>query len=359
MAERRLFVLIGHPVRHSVSPVMHTAAFRSLHLPHIYSAFDVPTEADLRQIVGEVRSGVIAGANVTVPHKQTVLSMVDAIDESAAAVGAANVLVRTPDKRVVAYNTDALALADELDELMRETGPVVPSRKARGGAAEVPGMGRAVSAPAVSDPAVSDPAVSDPAVSDPSLPCPRRRAVIIGAGGAGLAAIVACQRLGMHLISVTTRSWTSSAVMLESASGERARALGALTAPWPGRSTPILSKASQMLRLNWSETAATADLIIQATSAGMLGGPPGDDVTGIVPWDMLAPHARAYDVVYNPPVTPFLRLSGMRGLRARDGLGMVVGQAARSFTLWTGMDAPVELMRSAAEESLEKAASVR
>ena len=327
MADRRMFALLGHPVRHSVSPVMHTAAFRALGLPHIYSAFDVPTEQDLRQIVDEVRSGIIAGANVTVPHKKTVLSFVDAIDESAAAVGAANVLVRTADRRVVAYNTDALALEQELADLLRDTRPLVV-RGAEVGAPE-------------------------------PLPNPRRRAVIIGAGGAGLAAIVACQRLGFHMISVTTRHWSSSQAMLESAAGERARELGALTAPWPARSTPIASKASMMLRLNWSENAVTADLIVQATSAGMLGGPPGEDVTSIVPWDALQPHARAYDVVYNPPVTPFLRLARMRGMRAREGLGMVVGQAARSFTLWTGLEAPVDVMQAAAEESLEKATSVR
>jgi shikimate dehydrogenase len=325
MADRRMFALLGHPVRHSVSPVMHSAAFRALDLPHVYSAFDVPTEEDLRQIVDELRSGVIAGANVTVPHKQRILSMVDDVDESAAVVGAANVLCRTRDRRVIAYNTDAMALQEELEELLGGGAPVVVGARA----------------------------------VHPPPPNPRGRAVIIGAGGAGLAAIVACKRLGFSLISITTRSWSSSEAMLDSPAGERARELGALTAPWPGRSTPIVRKSSLMLRLNWTETAVTADVIIQATSAGMLGGPPGEDVTGIVPWDALQPHARAYDVVYNPPVTPFLRLARVRGLRAMDGMGMLVRQAARSFALWTGLDAPADVMRSAAEESLEKAASVR
>ena len=62
MAERRMFALLGHPVRHSVSPVMHSAAFRALDLPHVYSAFDVPTEDDLRQLIDELRSGAFAGA---------------------------------------------------------------------------------------------------------------------------------------------------------------------------------------------------------------------------------------------------------------------------------------------------------
>jgi shikimate 5-dehydrogenase len=147
--------------------------------------------------------------------------------------------------------------------------------------------------------------------------------------------------------------------MLDSPAAERARALGALTAPWPTSSAPVKSRASMALRLNWSELAVTADLLVQATSAGMLGGPPGEDVASIVPWDSLPPHTRAYDVVYNPPVTPFLRLARTRGLRAMDGVGMVVGQAARSFALWTGLEPPADVMRAAAEESLEKAASLR
>ncbi|MCC6556182.1 MAG: shikimate dehydrogenase [Polyangiaceae bacterium] len=327
MADRRLFALLGHPVRHSVSPVMHSAAFRALDLPHVYSAYDVPTEADLARFVGDLRSGLFAGANVTLPHKQRVLSMVDDVDESAREVGAANVLVRTPDRRVVAYNTDVPALADALEGLLAGGAPMVTH--APRAVREVP----------------------------QSM---RHRAVILGAGGAGLAATAACRRLGFTLISVTSRSWSSSQAMLEAAAGERARALGALTAPWPKKAGGApSSRSSMMLRLNWSETAAIADLVVQATSAGMLGGPPGEDAASIVPWDSLGSHARAFDVVYNPPVTPFLRLARMRGLRAMDGVSMLVGQAARSFTLWTGLEAPVDVMCAAAEESLERAASVR
>jgi shikimate dehydrogenase len=328
MADRLLFALLGSPVRHSVSPVMHSAAFRALDLPYVYSAYDVPTDEDLARFVDDLRTGLFAGANVTIPHKQRVLSFVDEVDSSAAEVGAANLLCRTPDRRVIAYNTDVPALADELEELLRGVAPRIVSARALHNAPLVP-------------------------------PAPRQRAMIVGAGGAGLAAVGACRRLGFPLISITTRSWSSTEVMLESPAAERASELGALTAPWPAKSTAIRSKSSMALQLNWSELAVAADLIVQATSAGMLGGPPGEDVAAIVPWAGLQPHARAYDVIYNPPVTPFLRLARLRGLRAMDGVGMVVGQGARSFALWTGIEPPVDVMRSAAEESLEKAASVR
>ncbi|AUX41399.1 shikimate dehydrogenase [Sorangium cellulosum] len=323
--ERRMFGLVGHPVGHSVSPAMHSAAFRAHHLPHIYSAFDVPTGSELARFVSDIRSGLIAGANVTIPHKRAVMPLVDEVDATAAEVGVANVLCAAEPRRVTAHNTDVLALRDELALLLRSGAP-------RG---------------------------DDPAGPHSAGP-PRQRAVIIGAGGAAFAAIAACRMLGYHLISVTTRSWTSTEAMLESPAGERASELGALTMPWPIPSDrAVSSKSSVALRLNWTEFAVAADLIIQATSAGMLGGPPGEEVTGIIPWDSLSPDVRLYDVVYNPPVTPFLRIARERGLRAKGGLGMLVGQAAQSFTLWTGLPAPVDVMRAAAEDSLRKATGNR
>jgi shikimate 5-dehydrogenase len=130
--------------------------------------------------------------------------------------------------------------------------------------------------------------------------------------------------------------------------------MGALTMPWPRIDEPATSgKLSQALRLQWSELAAGADLVIQATSAGMAGGDPGEDVSGIVPWARLPPHAIAYDVVYNPRTTPFLRAARERGLTAVDGLGMLVRQAGLSIQLWTGQAPPLERMRQAAEEALE------
>jgi shikimate dehydrogenase len=292
---------------------MHAAANRELGLPHGYSAIDVPSEASLRRLVGEIRRGAFHGANITLPYKRAVLDMVDEIDTSASEVGAANVLCRTSGGRVVAHNTDAAALAADLTALF---------------AAPAPGA---------------------PLVGRGSM-----RAVIIGAGGAGLAAVIACRRLGYKVIGVTTRSWRGSEAVYEAESAQRARAMGALATPWPTdvAQQPPSGKASQVLRLQWSEFAAAADLIIQATSAGMLGGDPGDDIVQIVPWKTMPAHAVAYDVVYNPPVTPFLREAQARGMRAAGGLGMLVRQAVRSFELWTGATPPVEPMRAAAEQIL-------
>jgi shikimate dehydrogenase len=143
--------------------------------------------------------------------------------------------------------------------------------------------------------------------------------------------------------------------MYESTSAERARALGVLTTLWPGEGnapTTERSKASQVLRLQWKDLVGDADCVIQATSAGMLGGARGEDVAAIVPWDRLPAHALVYDVVYNPEVTPFLESARKHGLQAVGGLGMLVRQAELAIKMWTGHDAPVDVMRRAAEAAL-------
>lgn len=301
MTGKLRFSLLGHPVRHSVSPAIHAAAIHALDLPHSYSAIDIPSETSLRRILQEVKRGAISGANITAPYKRVVTEMVDEVAPSALEVGAANVLARTPDGRVVAHNTDAEALAAELASFNLHT----------------------------------------------------TRAVVIGSGGAGLAAIVAARRVGFKVIGVTSRSWSDSESMLESPSAAKARALGALTCPWPSEAeAPSSGKASQVLRMQWRELALRADLVIQATSAGMIGGDPGEDVNKIVPWETLPQHAFAYDVVYRPRLTPFLRVAAAHGLANDGGLGMLVRQAARSFELWTGIAPPQEAMREAAEHAL-------
>ncbi len=95
-----------------------------------------------------------------------------------------------------------------------------------------------------------------------------------------------------------------------------------------------------------------ADLLIQATSAGMRGGPPGEVVADLVPWERVPASALAYDVVYTPAVTPFLDAARRRGLGARGGLGMLVGQAAAAIRVWLDVEPPLREMEAAARRAL-------
>lgn len=306
MSDQRMrFSLLGHPVRHSLSPVLHVTAMRAMGLPHVYSAVDVASVNSLRRLVQEIRRGTLAGANVTAPYKRAVLEMADEVSPIASEVGAANLLIRTSGGRVLADNTDVDALLAVLGELRPRT----------------------------------------------------TRAAVIGAGGAALAAVAACKRFGFPVVGVTTRSWVDSAATHETETAAALRALGGLTSPWPSLTSAALptGKASQVLRLQWTELAAQADLVIQATSAGSLGGDPGEPVVSIVPWVQLPKHAVCLDLIYRPAETPFLLAAKRHGLRAENGLSMLVRQAEVSVARWLGIEPPAGVMRAAAERALASA----
>lgn len=92
---------------------MHTAAFRALQLPYSYGVFDVAPEY-LAAAVVSLRREECRGANVTIPHKETVLPCLDDMDEVAAAVGAVNTIVNR-NGRLVGYNTDVVGVRDTLN----------------------------------------------------------------------------------------------------------------------------------------------------------------------------------------------------------------------------------------------------
>lgn len=285
----RRFAVIGDPVSHSRSPAMQGAAFRALGLPHTYEAVHVGS-SELARIIAEFREGRFDGLNVTVPHKERVLPLVDVLDEGTRLAGAANTLVRRDDGALVAYNTDAPALAAELRRLSRSGAPGVDRRW--------------VSA----------------------------RALVLGSGGAARAAVVALgAHLGVRDIVVRARAF---------ADATRREAFLA-TAPCPVTAQPWAPS---------EENERTTELLVQATSAGMRGGAPGETAAEAVAWSAVPSGAVALDVVYSPRDTPWLRAARDRGLRCDDGLGMLVGQGALAFELWLGIDAPIDAMRAALDK---------
>jgi shikimate dehydrogenase len=282
------FALLGHPVAHSLSPAIHAAAYRALGLDHHYELRDVPDEAELARAVAEVKGGELAGANVTVPWKREALALADRAATTAADVGAANVLVRDSAGAVVAHNTDVMALVEELGALC--------------------------GAP--------------------------KRALVLGSGGASLAAVAALRSLGTPDVGISARKWTPE---LERAAWPHAvelEKLGARALEWSAEGGALAAFAEG------------SDVIVQATSAGMHGAGRGEDVVRVVPWPRLSKSSVAYDLVYNPADTPFLHAARTTGLVARGGLGMLVAQAAHAFELWLGIAPPREPMLSAARAAL-------
>ena len=285
------FVLLGHPVAHSLSPAIHQAAYRELALPHRYELIDAADETAVKAALAELKAGRIAGSNVTVPWKKVALALADRADASAADVGAANTLVRAADGAIVAHNTDVRALAEELRGLV--------------GTVE--------------------------------------RALVVGAGGAALATVAAARLAGAREVGVTARRFSAATERSSWPGADALSRLGATPLAWPVAG----NEADELARF-----AAGTKLVIQATSAGMHGADPGEGVARLVPWALLPPGAGAYDLVYNPAETEFLRAASAAGVRARGGLGMLVGQAALAFEIWFGQRAPREAMQRAAEAAL-------
>lgn len=275
------FALLGHPLGHSLSPVIHHAAYAALGLDHTYELLDCPDGDAVRAAIERLRQGEFAGYNVTVPHKQLALSLAESPDRLAREAGAANVLALKANK-LHAFNTDILALLAELGDVDRGV------------------------------------------------------AVVLGNGGAALGAAAALSELGFERVYISARSFSGPRAAWRSA--QAFEPLGAIPIEWGPEA--------------WLEFVGEVSLVVQATSAGMLGASAGSGVADVVPWQELPAAAVAYDVVYNPEETPFLTAARSRELDARGGLGMLVGQAAAALELWLDVDAPRAAMLAAAKQAL-------
>ena len=110
----RVIALIGYPVGQSLSPAMHNSAFERLGLDYCYVALPVRPE-DLRDAVRGTKALDFAGANVTVPHKENVIPLLDEVDKEASLIGAVNTVVNK-DGRLIGYNTDGRGFMQGLAE---------------------------------------------------------------------------------------------------------------------------------------------------------------------------------------------------------------------------------------------------
>ncbi len=157
------------------------------------------------------------------------------------------------------------------------------------------------------------------------VPLAGRNAIILGAGGAARAMTVELAKAGVSRITVVNRG------------EERGKALVELL---NGKTT---AKAEFV---RWDKTFVVpqdVDVLVNATSIGMYPDPNRPDID----YASLRSDMTVCDGVHNPVITPFLREAAKSGCRTLDGFSMLVNQAAVSFKLWTGLDAPVEGMKVA------------
>jgi shikimate dehydrogenase len=106
------FAVIGHPIGHSLSPLMHNTAFQLLCLDCQYEALDI-APASLKQAVEHFREQRWGGFNITAPHKEAIIPLIDEVDPEARRVGAVNTVV-CRNKTLVGYNTDIIGIERSL-----------------------------------------------------------------------------------------------------------------------------------------------------------------------------------------------------------------------------------------------------
>lgn len=110
----RITGLYGYPVEHTLSPLMHNAAFEHLGLDYCYLPFSVHPSA-LKTAIEAVRALGLAGVNITIPHKESVIPHLDSVDEEAVFIGAVNTIVNR-EGTLVGYNTDGRGFMRSLEE---------------------------------------------------------------------------------------------------------------------------------------------------------------------------------------------------------------------------------------------------
>jgi 3-dehydroquinate dehydratase / shikimate dehydrogenase len=260
----RVMGVIGYPLGHSLSPLIHNRAFRDRQLNCRYLPFPLK---DLEDFAPHLRD--FSGFSVTIPHKLAIRKYADELDETVRATGAANTLV-WEGHTLRAYNTDVDGIRQALYEPLEA------------------GIGKTV---------------------------------LLGAGGAARAAAVVLRQSGCQ-VTVLARDLSKGA------------------------------KFAQEFGFSWDHLDNCAnhpgDLLINATSVGMT---PHENQTPVK--EEALNYRYVFDMVYNPLQTRLLS-EAQKTARVISGLEMFLAQAARQFELWTGVEAPLELMRQVVIERLTR-----
>ena len=277
--DTEIFGVIADPVSHSLSPLIHNAAFGQMKMNRVYVPFRVPRE-ELPQFMADCKELGIKGLSITIPHKEEILHQVDKFDEPSQQIGAANTVVWVDNERR-AFNTDYKAAMTSID-------------KAFGGN------------------------------EDGGSALKGKSALVLGAGGVARAIVYGLQRRGAD-------------VVIASRTAERADELAS--------KFHVRSSA-------WSlRHTVRPDLLVNCTPVGMH---PNLDES---PFDQtyLKAGMVVFDTIYNPEQTLLIKQARENACEVITGVEMFVGQAAHQFRLFTGEDAPAEMMRQVVRRAISAA----
>lgn len=278
----RLCGLIGNPVEHTLSPVIHNTVAEEMHDNLVYVPFHVE-QGNLQKAIAGAYSLNVLGLNVTVPYKQAVIPCLDCVEGLAEKIGAVNTLVRT-ENGFRGYNTDMMGLYRAMEEA--------------GIAFEAEDM------------------------------------ILLGAGGAARAAAFLCAEKGAKRVYLLNRSYEKAAVLAEEVNRAYERDC-------------ILPMAlSEYEKL--PEEKMTA---IQGTSAGLY---PNTEDAVILDPAFYQHISKAYDLIYKPEETRFMKLVKEAGGEAYCGIRMLLYQGIIAYELFLDTKVPENVIRKVSALLQEK-----
>ncbi len=256
----KLAGVIGWPVAHSRSPRLHGYWLDHYGIDGAYVPLPVAPE-NLAQVVPGLANAGFAGINVTLPHKETIIALLDEIDPAARRIGAVNTVIFDNNGNMTGQNTDAFGFMENIRD------------------------------------------------RQPQFDLSGQTAVVLGAGGAARAVIVALLDAGVSELRLSNRTAQKAAQLSSELDGNIS------IVPWAER----------------SECLANAGFLVNTTNLGMTGQPPLE-----IALDVLPETAIVHDIVYTPLQTDLLAQAANRGLATIDGLGMLLHQARPGFEAWFG-----------------------
>lgn len=277
----KLTGLIGNPVEHTVSPVIHNSLFSYLGINGVY----LPLKTEATQLEAAVR-GLAAlgftGFNVTIPYKEAICGLLDEADEEVKLLGTANT-VRIRDGRLYGYNTDG-------------TGFVTAFKKQTG--------------------------------TDFS----GKKVCILGAGGTARTLAVKVVQEGAGRVCIINRT-VSKAEVIAGYINNRLSAGSGLREP-VFTLMPGTERAREILN--------SFDIIINTTSVGMF---PNTDASPVEDDVEFLSKPIVYDVIYNPAETRFLAAARQKDCRVFNGAGMLLWQGIRAFEIWMEISVPDDVLQ--------------
>jgi shikimate dehydrogenase len=279
----KLLGIIGDPVKHSLSPVIHNAAISYLGVDYIYVPFPLKPK-DLTTVIAGFSSIGIVGFNVTIPHKQAIIPLLSEATPTAQLVGAVNTVWRTKTGWK-GTNTDIDGFLSPLQSLQRDWANLTP--------------------------------------------------IILGNGGAARAVVVGLAQLGCLKIYVV---------------GRDRQKLWQFAQSW--KNTQLTATLRIYFWDQLSEIIEETELLINTTPIGMFPNINDSPMESIL-FARMPANAIAYDLIYTPNPTQFLKNAQQQGLITIDGLEMLVQQGAVALQLWLQKTVPVDVMTQSLQDYLK------